>query len=205
MKNLILLTFFSYLICSCNDPDPREAERSRQIDIFNKNRALITIKALDQFGRPVPNAKISFYDYADDLYYHRNQIARSELTDENGSVTIGWNNLGRNYILVESDCLNNYLSGTAVNVTDRSNNVFTSVLNETGTLTIQSTSSNPYRIYIDNVAKMDLPGKQSITLKYFEAKPTSVRVEQLEGYIFATVKSYDLDIKCGGSFNVTYP
>jgi CTP-dependent riboflavin kinase len=76
---------------------------------------------------------------------------------------------------------------------------------KTGTLTVQSTSSNTYRIYVDGVPKMDLPGNESVTRRYCDAKPTTIRVQQLEGYIFPTDKTYSLNIQCGGSFNVTYP
>jgi hypothetical protein len=84
MKNLIPIFFISYFFIGCGDA------LTPSLELMKGHKAVVTVNAISESGRPISDAQIRLYSYPDDLYNHRNQIEQTKYTDANGTVTFGW-------------------------------------------------------------------------------------------------------------------
>lgn len=166
----------------------------------------ITVK--DNLGNAVSGASVKLYSSVTDWTNGTNQILTTLTTDAAGVVKFSPLSAIKYYWYVSSGCKNNsYGSNTTTNaLTANTNNTVTTIVDGTGTLIINNTSTNPYDVYINNVLQVSsMPGGTS---KQFSAPVGAyiIRVLQKSGYlVFPTDKTYNVNLTCGGTITTTFP
>lgn len=97
-------------------------------------------------------------------------------------------------------------NGTGISLTKNKINVVNGTVQSMGTLTFNNTSTNPYKIFVnDGVVINSLAGNTAQTIPYPIGNVT-VRVLQLSGYVvYPTDKSYTGNLTCGGALQTTFP
>lgn len=75
-----------------------------------------------------------------------------------------------------------------------------------GSIKIESTSSNPYEIYLDDVYQFEMPGKSVEWIRDLYPGNYRVRVLQVSGYaLYPTDNTYNVEVKAGFYTTVTFP
>jgi archaellum component FlaF (FlaF/FlaG flagellin family) len=200
MKKL-LLPLFSIcllLLVSCSSDDANSI-------IAPKTSLEITFK--DELGNSMQDVVVKLFSSQDDWNNGTNQVGTVHYSDADGVVLFEDISNIKYYWLAEKGCQNNVYGGvtTTTPLAEGKKTTITNILKKSGTLTLTSTSSNPYRIFINGTAEIDLQG--NATKSYILPEGTyTVRVLQLSGYIlYPTDKTYSPSISCGNTTTVKFP
>ncbi len=200
MKKLLTLTGLLIgltIITSCKKED-KEPEKTTSLEISIK----------DELGNAVSGASVKLYSSDSDWKNGTDQVGSTQYSDASG--TVKFDNLSniRYYWFAEKDCKNNFNGSntTTTPLTSKTNNTVNSIIYGTGTLKFVSTSSNPYRIYINGSAVFDMNGGATEIRTYMPAASYSLRVLQLSGYlIYPTDQTYTGVLGCGQTLTTTFP
>lgn len=199
MKRVFLFTISIVLavLSSCSQDD-LGVEPKTYLDIYVK----------DNLGNPVQDAVVKLYSSEDDWKKGTNQVGAVQYSDAQGKVVFdGVSNI-KYYWLATKGCYNNvYGSITTVSpIPKGQRSSVNTIINPSGTIKLTSTSSNPYRIYLNGNAIMDMSGGSTEYWNYLPTGSYSVRVLQLSGYIlYPTDKTYTVTVSCGNTSVVTFP
>lgn len=206
MKKIIILTFAIVgltTIYSCkkdkNDPKPNSN---------NSNSTSLELSLKDELGNIVSGASVKLYSSETDWKNSTNQVGTTQFSDASGKVK--FNNLSniKYYWFAEKDCKNNVNGAitTTSPLTSNVNNTVNAILSSTGTLKFVSTSSNPYRVFINGTAVFDMNGGTTQYKYYMPTGSYSLRVLQLSGYVlYPTDKTYNGTLTCGQTLTTTFP
>lgn len=194
MKNHILLfSLFTTLFVSCIKP----AKTSLKLTLIN------------EVGNPVSGANVKLYASQTDYNNRTNQVGSTQFSNSDGQVTFEDLASIKYFWFAEKDCRNNSKGAatTTSPITEgKINAVDNVILSPYGSLRLTSTSTNPYKIYINGNYVFDLNGGASQTVNNLPTGSISVRVLQISGYIISpTDKTYNGTIGCGQTFDVTFP
>ena len=162
----------------------------------------------DYSGNPVQFATVKLFSSYNDWYNKTNQIGLIEISDATGKVQFSNLQSEVYYWFAEKDCINNFngISQTSNTLTANTTNKITSILNGTGTIIFNSTSSNPYDCFINGVRQFTCNGGQSHSVIYLPTGAYSCRVLQLSGYVFTpTDETFNGNLNCGGTLNINFP
>src|SRR5690606_37544384 len=140
----------------------------------------------DDLGNTITGASVKLYSSQTDWSNGTNQVGTTQFSDASGKVKFSDLSSIKYYWLAEKDCKNNVNGGvtTTSALTANVNNTVNVILSSTGTLKFVSTSSNPYRIYINGTAAFDMNGGTTQYKYYMPTGSYSIRVLQLSGYVF---------------------
>ena len=166
----------------------------------------LTLK--DDLGNSVSGASVKLYSSQTDWSNGTNQVGTTQFSDASGNVKFSDLSSIKYCWLAEKDCQNNVhgaittTSALTANVT----NTVNVILSSTGTLCFVSTSTNPYRIYINGTATYDMNGGTTQYKYYMPIGSYSIRVLQLSGYVlYPTDKTYTGTLSCGQTMTTTFP
>ncbi len=162
----------------------------------------------DNLGNNLPGTSVRLYASEVDLLNGTNQVGPTKISNTNGLVV--FENLSniKYYWLAEKGCLNNMNGAvtTLFPLTLNIKNTANSILNGTGTLKFVSSSSNPYRIYINGTPVFDMNGGTTSYRYYMPTGFYSIRVLQLSGYIlYPTDKTFTGNLGCGQTMTTNFP
>lgn len=166
----------------------------------------ITVK--DNLGNSVSGATVKLYSSLTDWTNGTNQLLTTQTTNASGVVKFSPLSSIKYYWSVTNGCKNNaYGSNTTTNVlTSNVTTSVTTIIDGTGTLVINNTSTNPYDVYINNV--LQVASMAGGTSRQFTAAVGTyvIRVVQKSGFVFTpTDKSYNANLACGGTVTTTFP
>lgn len=195
LLSLMALGLFAITSCIKDEAEPTP-----------KTSLEVSIK--DNLGNPVRDAVVKLYSSETDWKKGTNQVGAVQYSDAEGRVT--FDNLSniKYYWFAEKGCLNNVNGSitTTSPLAEGVKNTVNSILTGTGTLKFTSTSSNPYRIYINGTPIFDMNGNTTETLYYIPVGAYTLRVLQLSGYVlYPTDKTYNGNLTCGGTLTTTFP
>lgn len=166
----------------------------------------LTLK--DNLGNSVSGASVKLYSSQTDWNNGTNQVGTTQFSDASGKVKFNDLSNIKYYWFAEKDCQNN-VNGAATTIsalTANINNTVNVILSSTGTLKFVSTSSNPYRIFINGTAAFDMNGGTTQYDYYMPTGAYSLRVLQLSGYaISPTDLTYNGTLTCGSTLTTTFP
>ena len=173
-----------------------------------QNAASLQLSITDNLGKIVSGAQVKLYKTYTDYLNQTNQIDVTKTSDVNGIVLYyGLSNIIY-YFSVNSGCLSNNLGITSIGSSLVSNTTssLTIPLSGYGTIKLTSTSTNPYKVFVDgNVYISSMTGGSTRYL-YYPVGSCTVRVLQLSGYLFsATDESFPINLTCGGMTSITFP
>ncbi len=199
MKKIITLIVvaLSLGLSSCTKDD-LGVEVKTYLDIYVK----------DNLGNPVQGAEVKLYSSETDWKNSSNQVGAAQYSNSEGKAVFeGVSNI-KYYWLATKGC-NNNVNGSVTTVSPLNKgerNSVNTILTSTGNIRLNSTSSNPYRIYINGNAILDMQGGAVQYWNYLPVGTYTVRVLQLSGYIlYPTDKTYSVNITCGNTTAVTFP
>ncbi len=199
MKKIITLIVIalSLGLSSCSKDD-LGVEVKTYLDIYVK----------DNLGNPVQGAEVKLYSSETDWKNGSNQVGAAQYSNAEGKAVFeGVSNI-KYYWLATKDCNNNVNGSvtTASPLNKGERNSVNTILTSTGNMRLNSTSSNPYRIYINGNAVLDMQGGSVQYWNYLPVGTYTVRVLQLSGYVlYPTDKTYSVNITCGYTTAVTFP
>jgi hypothetical protein len=162
----------------------------------------------DNLGNIISGAAVKLYTSQTDWSNGTNQFGSTQFSDVSGRVKFSDLSSMYYYWFAEKDCYNNVNGGvtTILPLTANKNNTYDIVLTSTGTMKFVSTSSNPYRVFINGTAVFDMDGGST---RYIYYKPTgsyTVRVLQLSGYVlYPTDETGSGNVSCGSTLTTTFP
>lgn len=168
--------------------------------------ASLSIVVKDDSGNPVSGAEVLLYNSKTNLDYRTNAIA-SAISDGSGKVLFRQLADISYFCYAEKDCRNNIGNITVFPAltAGSTSNVNTSITPK-GQIKLSSTSSNPYRIYVNGTALFEMDGGTERYLNNLETGNYQIRVLQLSGYlIYPTDKTFTASVTCGNVFSITYP
>jgi hypothetical protein len=201
MKTFIKLIFISSILlsfgCSEKKEDPKPVTPTS-----------LRINVKDGVGNNVSGATVKLYTSKTNFENQTNQVGATVVTDANGNATLSDLNAIQYYWFIEKDCKNNFNGGiTSTNpLSANTINNITIILSETGTLTYQNNSSNPYRVFLNGNQLFDMPGNTSRMVRYVPTGSFTVRALQLSGFlVVATDISAVSTISCGDSQTFQFP
>lgn len=193
---LVVLTILSS--CKKDDDDIQPTITPTSLEL--------TLK--DDLGNIVTGASVKLYSSQTDWSNGTNQVGITQFSDASGKVKFSDLSSIKYYWLAEKDCKNNAngrVTSTSA-LTANINNTINVILSSTGTLKFVSTSSNPYRIYINGTAAFDMNGGITQYNYYMPTGSYSIRVLQLSGYLFTpTDRTYTGTLNCGQTITITFP
>lgn len=166
----------------------------------------LTLK--DNLGNSVSGASVKLYASQTDWNNGSNQVGTTQFSDATGKVKFNDLSNIKYYWFAEKDCQNNVNGAvtTTSALTVNLNNTLNVVLSSTGILKFVSTSSNPYRIFINGTAAFDMNGGTTQYDNYMPIGSYTLRVLQLSGYaISPTDKTYTGTLICGSTLTTTFP
>ena len=180
---------------------------TKSVSIQNQPTSLeITLK--DELASIVSGATVKLYSSQTDWNNGTNQVGTTLTSDASGKVKFSNLSAIKYYWLAEKDCKNNVNGGvtTVSALTANTNNTVEVILTSTGTLKFVNTSTNPYRIYINGAAIMDMNGGTTSYRYYQPIGAYTIRVLQLSGYVISpTDQTYSGTLSCGLTLIVTFP
>ncbi|SRR5450759_1993260 len=194
-KNILILMAFIGLaiLSSCKkEPTPTSLE--------------LTLK--DDLGNSVSGASVKLYSSQTDWNNDLNQVGTTQFSDASGKVKFSDLSNINYYWFAEKDCKNNVNGAvtTTSALTANVNNPLNVILSSTGILKFVSTSSNPYRIFINGTATFDMNGGTTQYEYYMPTGSYSLRVLQLSGYVISpTDITYNGTLNCGSTLIITFP
>ncbi len=195
---LVSIGLFFINSCSKDDPKPTPAPAPTRLELSIK----------DNLGNSVSGASVKLYSSQTDWNAGTNQIGTTLVSDASGKVTFTDLSNISYFWLVEKDCQNN-VRGAVTTVSPLTANVTTSlniILSTTGTLKLVNTSSNPYRVYINGTAAVEMNGGTNEMAYYVPTGAYSIRILQLSGYaVYPTDQTYNVNVGCGQTSTVTFP
>ena len=169
-------------------------------------RLQITVR--DELGNAVSGSIVKLYATETDWENESNQVGSTQVSDASGIVTFSDLSASKYYWFAEKDCKNNAngavttTTALTVNVTNTSN----TVLSSTGTLSFNNTSTNPYRVFVNNVEVFTMNGQTTEQIDYVPAGSYSIRVLQVSGYaVYPTDQTYTGTVSCGTALSVVFP
>jgi hypothetical protein len=199
-KNALAMLIATFFVLSCSKkdhkPDPAPTPTTD-----------LKITLSDASGNKVSGASVSLYSNLTD-FLNESSAVRTGTTDGNGTVTFSSLTSATYLWRGKLGCMSNdnstYSTSSAIAANQTTS--VSSVMKSTGTLKFTNNSSNPYRVYVNNVVVGDQPGGTVTTLKYSLTGSYTIRVLQLSGYAFTpTDKTYTGSLTCGSTLNTTYP
>lgn len=201
-SKIFLLTFLVVLTilssCKKDDDDIQPTITPTSLEL--------TLK--DDLGNTITGASVKLYSSQTNWSNGTNQVGTTQFSDASGKVKFSDLSSIKYYWLAEKDCKNNVNGGviTTSALTANVNNTVNVILSSTGTLKFVSTSSNPYRIYINGTAAFDMNGGTTQYKYYMPTGSYSIRVLQLSGYVFTpTDQTYTGTLNCGQTMTITFP
>lgn len=201
MKKFNVLLFVVIGILMLNSCKKKEEEVKP-----DPTRLQITVR--DELGNVIPGSTVKLYTSQTDWEKQTNQVGSTQFSDATGNVTFSDLSAIKYYFFAEKDCKNNFHGG-AVTTTPLAANITTTVnavLSNTGTLSFQNTSTNPYKVFVNGVEQFDMSGKTTSALGYVKTGSYSVRVLQISGYaISPTDETYTGTVGCGQTLQVIFP
>lgn len=199
IKLFYSIAFATLLLQACTKTDTNE-------DVKQDTSLEIAVK--DNLGNPVGGADVYLYTSETNWKNRINQVTSSLVTDANGKVNFTGLNSLKYYWYAEKDCYNNVNGSvtTTQPITANTKTYVNTIISASGTIKLTSTSSYPYRVYINGEQTLDMNGG---TTEYFYNKPVgnyTIRVLQLSGYVlYPTDKTFNGKVECGTTFSITYP
>ena len=203
LKNHLLAVAFITLIVgiqSCNKDKETPAPPS-------PTTLELTIK--DNLGNAAVGASVTLYTSISDLRLKKNQFGGVLTTDAEGKVKVTGVDAPKYYWQIQMGCQNNYngMQTSELNLVANSNNKFDVELQPSGTLVFGNRSRDPYKIFIDSIEFMQLPGLSVIYIDKQPLNQYSMKVVQVvpnplyptEETISATLDS------CGSSVEFFFP
>ena len=204
---IVILSLLMLISCKKEETKPTTNPTTETPTNTTESTGLeITVK--DYLGNIITGAIVKLYLSEYDLIQGTNQVGSTSFSDKNGKVI--FNNLlpTKYYWYIESGCQNNVNGGvtTVSSLTENKLNTLDVILSRTGTMLFVNSSTDNYRVYINGKAMFDMGGN---TAKYKYNIPTgnyTIRVLQLDGYIFnATDITYSGTVSCGNTLTTTFP
>lgn len=168
--------------------------------------ASLAVTVKDASGNPVAGASVSIYNSKTNMDYQINAVA-SAISDGSGKVLFKQLSDIPYFCYAEKDCSNNIGEVQAFpSLTPGSTaNVNTSITPK-GHIRLKSTSSNPYRVYLNGTALFEMAGGSEEYLPNLPVGNYTIRVLQLSGYLlYPTDKTFEASVTCGNVFSITYP
>lgn len=208
------LFLFCALVCaslfqSCSkDEDLSNGPNSSNGNNNNNGGTSLELTVKDHLGNVVSGATVKLYTSETNWANQTNQVGNTLYTNASGKVKFQNLTNIQYYWFAEKDCLNNF-NGAITTTTPLQANATTTldvILSQTGSLRLNNTSSNPYRIYINGTARFDMDGGTTRTINYVPTGSYSIRVLQLSGYLFTpTDQTYTGNVGCGQTLTTTFP
>lgn len=156
----------------------------------------------DNLGNAVSEASVKLYASQTDWSNETTQVGVTQFSDESGKVK--FNDLSNTvyYWLVEKGCQNNVNGIVTTTSALAENTNMGVVLSSTGTLSFANTSSDSYRVFINQTPELDMDGGTTEFRYNIPTGSYSIRVVQLNGSIDQTYKE---TLGCGQTLTVTFP
>jgi hypothetical protein len=169
----------------------------------------LALNIKDSIGNAVSGATVKLYTSKSDLRMQKNQVGETLIADAEGKVKVsGINNL-KYYWFVEMGCQNNSngMLTSASDLVSNTDNSFDVAIQPTGTLAFANRSTDPYKIFVDGIEYMQLPGH---TIIYFDEMPLasySIKVVQVvRNQIYPAEETFSGTLSsCGSSIEFHFP
>lgn len=191
-KHLLYLAFSVTLFFGCSKP-----------------QTTLRLTLIDELGNPISGASVKLFASNTDYKNRSNQVGATVFSNSSGQATFEGLTGIQYFWYAEKDCRNNSkgaITTTAPITEGKNNTVDNIILNPYGNLSLTSTSSNPYKIFINGTYQFDMNGGATVTLTNLPVGAISVRVLQISGYIISpTDKTYNGTIGCSQTLQVTFP
>jgi len=192
MKKLtivIILSLFASILITCK----------------KDTQANIKINVRDNKGNPVEGVEVNLYKSERDMDLHINQVRVAKFTNIQGYVLFENLDPIEYYLATDKLCYSNVYSSVAANLSEGETNEVTTMIYEHGSINLINFSTNPYRIYFNDVEKFDMPGKSASEL-ITAAAFYKIRALQLSGYlVFPTDLTFNGDVNCYKPLDVVIP
>lgn len=163
----------------------------------------------DSIGNVVSGATVKLYTSRSDLRLQKNQFGETLTADAEGKVKVTGINNPKYYWFAEMGCQNNS-NGTLTSESDlvsNTDNNFDVTLQPTGTLAFANRSTDPYKIFVDGIEYVQLPGHRII---YFDEMPLasySIKVVQaVRNQAYPEEETFSGTLSsCGSSIEFHFP
>ena len=179
---------------------------SKAINITDPTSLEISVK--DNLGNPVSGATVKLYSTESDWISETFQVLTTQTTNSSGVVIFKPLAASKYFWKISKGCQSNiYTTYTSTSaLTSNINNLVTSILGSTGTLTIINNSTYPYDIYLNGTLQfVNMAGGSRKDLLVPTGNYT-IRVLQKSGYVLTpTDKTYTGSLVCGGTLSTTFP
>ena len=191
---LLLLSF-----CSDKDepkPTPTPTPTSLELTVRNS------------LGNPINGATVKLFRSNSDFNNQANQVGSTQLTNSSGVAVFSNLEPLQYFWRIESGCLNNINNSftSTSPLAANTKNLATVIISETGSIQFNSTSANPYRLFINGVNVGDLPGGNSAVFQNRPVGSYTLRVLQLSGFLLTpTDLTFSGNLSCGSTLIVNFP
>jgi len=168
----------------------------------------LEITLLNDSGNTMTNASVKLYSSEEDMKNGTNQVGTTQLSNESGVVRFSDLSNIKYYWFAEKGCENNANSifTTASPLTLNTNNEVNVIMSGTGNVRLESTSTNPYQVYINGVPVFEMSGGSTREIYFMPIGSYSIRILQLSGYlIYPTDETYTVILGCGHTKEVIFP
>jgi hypothetical protein len=194
MKHIFIFLLFAIVACK-KTPTPAPPATSLTITVTDDG-------AIKQSG-----ATVDLYSTQNSFDLGTNAVATATTTTDGTAVFASLAG-GQYWYRITSGCKNNIsgISPTTVTVAANVSNTTTVALRRSCTLQFTNNSADPYRIFINGVQYIDLPGGHTGYAYNQLAGAISVRVLQLSGFVSTpTDQTYNGVVNCGETATVSFP
>lgn len=160
----------------------------------------LKITVLDDTGNKISNASVKLFETENDYLSETNQVSNTMTTNSSGEVLFDNLSNKKYYWHIEKDCLNNVnTSYTSASVLQLNKvNTINTIVKENGDLEIVNTTSDTYKVYINNEELGDISGNSTEYLYYIDNGTYSIQIIQQDGYILTpTNVTSTFNISCG--------
>ena len=160
----------------------------------------LKITVLDDTGNKISNASVKLFETENDYLSETNQVSNTMTTNSSGEVLFDNLSNKKYYWHIEKDCLNNvntaYTSASVLQLNKA--NTINTIVKENGDLEIVNTTSDTYKVYINNEELGDISGNSTEYLYYIDNGTYSIQIIQQDGYILTpTNVTSTFNISCG--------
>ena len=197
MKKVILIAFIGLIMfTSC----------SKEEEVTSTTRLELTL--MDDSGNIIKSAFVRLYSSKEDMENGENQIKLTQISDESGKVKFNELTDIKYYWFAEKGCVNNANGTFTTNypLTLYATNTVNVIMSGTGNIQLESTSDNPYQVYVNGIPTFEMKGGTTRKIQFMPTGSYSIRVLQLSGYLlYPTDETYSVVLNCGKTKEIIFP
>lgn len=195
-KTITVLTIILFAACSKKSGTVYTPDTALELSIVNKST-----------NQLAAGASVSLFTSALDCLNNTNAIS-VRTTNSSGVVKFSSLTPAMYYWRATDGCADNTFDINTTNAPLSKGNVttFTASIRSTGNMKFVNNSSNPYRVFVNDVLMISSQSGNTTAMLKMPAGAKTVRVLQLSGYVFTpTEKTYVGALTCGGTLQTVYP